>query len=100
MYIIVGQKRVDVLKKTHFVLSLEKIVHEEVEDRAFCVIPFDSVNIFEIPEMEKYKELHEQFVKEYEIGNYQYCLTSAEYLYGKFGGQLDTFYDEILKRIS
>jgi len=100
MYIIVGEQRASVLKDNHTVLSLEKIVHEGTEDRAYCVISSEVVNLLEVPQLHQYIDLHEQFVAEYEKGNYQYCLTSAEYLYGKFGGELDTFYDEILKRIS
>ena len=100
MYIIVGTQRASILRKTHTVLSLEKIVHEGTEDRAYCVVSSESINFMEIPQFEQHVELHEQFVTEYEKGNYQYCLDVAEHLYGKFGGELDTFYDEILKRIS
>ena len=100
MYIIVGTDRASVLKDTHTVLSLEKIAHEGTEDRAYCVIPFDKMNVVEIPMLENLKDLHERFVEEYETGNYQYCRDVVEHLYGKFGGELDSFYDEILKRIS
>ena len=100
MYIIVGTERASVLKDTHTVLSLEKIVHEGTEHRAYCIVPSEVVNFMEIPQLEQHIELHEQFVSEYEIGNYQYCRDVAEHLYGKFGGELDSFYDEILKRIS
>ena len=100
MYIIVGTERASVLRDTHTVLSLEKIVHEGTEDRAYCIVPSEVVNFMEIPQLEQHVDLHEQFVAEYEIGNYQYCRDAAEHLYGKFGGELDTFYDEILKRIS
>ena len=100
MYIIVGTDRASVLRETHTVLSLEKIVHEGTEDRAYCVVPSDAVNFMEIPQLKQHTDLHEQFVAEYEIGNYQYCRDAAEHLYGKFGGELDSFYDEILKRIS
>ena len=100
MYIIVGADRASVLRETHTVLSLEKIVHEGTEDRAYCVVSSEYINFMEIPQLEQYKKLHEQFVAEYEIGNYQYCRDAAEHLYGKFGGELDSFYDEILKRIS
>ena len=100
MYIIVGEQRASVLRETHTVLSLEKITHEGTVDRAYCVVPSDAVNFMEIQQLEQHVELHEQFVLEYEIGNYQYCRDAAEHLYGKFGGELDSFYDEILKRIS
>ena len=100
MYIIVGTDRASILRETHTVLSLEKIVHEGTEDRAYCVVSSESINFMEIPQLKQHVELHEQFVTEYENSNYQYCRDVAEHLYGKFGGELDTFYDEILKRIS
>ena len=100
MYIIIGEQRASVLRDTHTVLSLEKIVHEGTEDKAYCVIPSEVINILEVPQLNQYISLHEQFVIEYEKGNYKYCQDAAEHLYGKFGGELDSFYDEILKRIS
>lgn len=100
MYIIVGAERASILRNTHTVLSLEKIVREDIEDRAYCVVPSEAVNFLEISQLTQYVDLHEQFVAEYEKGNYQYCRDAVEHLYGKFGGELDTFYDEILKRIS
>lgn len=100
MYIIIGTERASVLKDTHTLLSLEKIVHEGTEDRAYCVIPSEVVNFSDIPQLKRHIDLHEQFVEEYENKNYQYCKDAVEHLYGKFGGELDTFYDEILKRIS
>ena len=100
MYIIVGTERASVLRDTHTVLSLEKMIIQGVEDRAYCVVPGEVVNFMEIPQLKQHIDLHEQFVTEYEKGNYQYCRDAAEHLYGKFGGELDSFYDEILKRIS
>ena len=100
MYIIVGTERASVLRETHTVLSLEKIVHEGTEDRAYCVVSSESINFIEIPQLKQYIDLHEQFVAEYEKENYKFCRDWVEHLYVKFGGELDTFYDEILKRIS
>jgi hypothetical protein len=100
MYIIVGTDRASVLSQNHLILSLEKVSTEQTEDRAYCVIPFEKISFSDLPIIDNLKNLHEQFVEEYEKGNYQYCRDATEYLYGKFGGELDSFYDEILKRIS
>ena len=100
MYIIVGDQAANALKESHLILSLEKINQKGIKDRAYCVVPNEKITMPEIPEIDQWKNLHEQFVIEYEKGNYQYCRDAAEHLYGKFGGELDSFYDEILKRIS
>ena len=100
MYIIIGEQRASILKDTHTVLSLEKIVHEGMEDRAYCIVPREVVNLLEVPQLKQHVDLHEQFVIEYEKNNYEYCRDAVQHLYGKFGGELNSFYDEILKRIS
>jgi hypothetical protein len=100
MYIIIGEEKADILRESHTVLSLEKIKKDNFEDRAYCIIPSDVVGIAELSLLKQYVDLHEQFVTEYEKGNYKYCQDASEHLYGKFGGELDSFYDEILKRIS
>ena len=48
--------------------------------------------------LDRYIELHEGFVKAYKENNYKLCEDIAEHLMGKFGGELDSFYTEILAR--
>ena len=98
MYIIIGNEAADALRENHTVLELETFMRGEEPVTAFCVV--DSIPFGELPLLENYKSLHADFVKAYNDGNYKFCVDSFEHLIGKFGGAVDTFYIEILRRIN
>lgn len=99
MYIIFGDNAVKALKENYTILELEEISNNGISARAYCVVPGDKISLFELPELEQNKKIHSDFVRAYENKNYNYCVQAAEYLMGKFGGELDSFYTEILNRI-
>ena len=92
MYIIVGQDRADALKDSYILL--------ELEDKAFCVVTAEQIPIQEIPQLEEHKALHAKLLTEYINKNYGICRQHIDELMGKFGGEVDTFYEELIKRIS
>jgi hypothetical protein len=98
MYIILGREAADALKENHTVLELETLEREGTMVTAFCVV--NNIPFGEMPLLENYKSLHADFIKAYNDGNYKFCIDSFEHLVGKFGGELDTFYIEILRRIN
>jgi hypothetical protein len=98
MQIILGQEAADALKNNYTVLELETFLKEGEEVKAFCVVT--DIPVMELPELEQDKALHAMFVSEYYNGNYQFCLENAFHLKGKFNGELDSFYEEIINRIS
>ena len=98
MQIVWDQTAVDELKKTHTVLELETFDTKNGAVTAHCVVPADKI-VFELATIENYKEIHATFVKAYYDKNYKLCHDCAEHLMGRFGGELDTFYQEILSRI-
>lgn len=99
MYIIAGQDQAERLKENYTVLELETFERDGKAIPTFCVIDAESMPVLELPELERYKQLHAQFVSEYRKGNYKFCQDLVEHLLGKFGGQLDSFYNTIINRI-
>ena len=98
MQIVWDQTAVDELKKTHTVLELETFDIKGVPMKTWCVVPAEKI-VFELATIDRYKELHGAFVKAYNEKNYKLCEDCAEHLIGQFGGELDSFYEEILSRI-
>jgi len=92
MYIIVGRDRADALKDSYILL--------ELEDKAFCVVTAEQIPIQEIPQLEEHQILHAKLLTEYINKNYGICRQHIDELMGKFGGEVDTFYEELIKRIS
>lgn len=96
---MVGQDRAEKLKENYTILPLDRITVDGREDRAYCVITNEQVPLMEIPTLSQWISLHHQLIDEYDKENYKFCLDAIEHLYGKFAGELDTFYDELRKRI-
>lgn len=99
MYITHNRDAVDKLASNYIVLELEtRTVHDQTVT-AWCIVDAEKISIMEIPLIETYKNLHQAFIDNYNKGHYKFCLDALEHLKGKFGGELDSFYEEIEKRI-
>jgi hypothetical protein len=97
MKIIVGTEAAEKLKENYTVLELETFEKNGNSITAYCVV--DQVPLLELPNLDHHKQLHADYIREYNKGNYTYCLNAVEHLRGKFNGDLDSFYDIITERI-
>ena len=100
MQIIWNSEAVEKLKGSHTLLELETFDVEGKPLTAYCVVPPEKIGIDGFAMLETYKNLHNEFVKAFKSGNAKLCYDISEHLMGKFGGELDSFYEEILKRFS
>ena len=100
MEIIFGRENAELLRQKYTVLDLETIEKDGVSLEVFCLIPAEKIGIFELPQLESYVKLHNDFLHGYQTNQYSYCRQAIDHLMGKFGGELDSFYEEILRRIN
>jgi hypothetical protein len=99
--LIFGRKNAEMLREKYTVLDLETVTDQEGNSmEVFCLIPADKINIGDLPSLEQWKKLHNEFLHGYHTQQYNYCRQCIEHLKGKFGGEIDSFYDEILRRIN
>jgi hypothetical protein len=99
MQIIWDTTIVEQLRRTQTVLELEAFPVQGALHRAYCVVPAEKIKLNEYALLEAHKELHSAFVSALDQKDYKQCETMIPLLRGQFGGELDSFYDEILKRI-
>lgn len=99
MEIIFGRANAEKLREKYTVLDLETVVKDGVSLEVFCLIPADKISLTEMPQMENWVKLHNDFLNGYHTKQYKFCRHCVEHLMGKFGGEVDTFYDEIIRRI-
>ena len=98
MNIILGKEAAGKLQDSYTVLELETFIRQDgSEVTAYCIV--ESVPIGELATLLANKQLHDNFVREYNNKNYKYCEDALEHLLGKFNGELDSFYLEIISRI-
>lgn len=99
MQLIFGHDTAAQLREQHTVLELETVTKDGLTLEVYCVVPADKINLVELPQLEHNAKLHQAFVDAYQAQDYKLCRDLAEHLIGKFGGEVDTFYQEILGRI-
>jgi len=99
MQLIFGRENAEKLREKYTILDLETIEKDGVELEVFCLIPGEKLGLMDLPQLENWIKLHNDFLNGYQTKQYDYCRQCIEHLMGKFGGEVDTFYEEILKRI-
>ena len=99
MDIIFGRENAEKLREKYTVLDLETVEKDGVSLEVFCLISADNIGLTDLPQLDSWVKLHNDFLNGYHTQQYDYCRQCIEHLTGKFGGEVDTFYEEILKRI-
>ena len=99
MDIIFGRENAEKLREKYTVLDLETVEKDGHSIEVFCLIGGDKISIGDLPQLEQWITLHNDFLKGLAKKEYSYCRQCIEHLTGKFGGEVDTFYEELLKRI-
>lgn len=101
MNIILGRERAEELRERFTVLELETFDHPDgMQIPAFCVVPAEKIPLSELPNLESWIKMHQALITEFRKGNRNYCEQAIEHLRGKFGGELDTFYDHVINELS
>lgn len=101
MQIIFGRENAEMLRERYTVLDLETITDQEGNSmEVFCLLSAEHIGLAELPQLDQWVKLHNDFLNGYHTQQYNYCRQCLEHLMGKFSGEVDTFYEEILRRIN
>ena len=99
MNIIFGDA-IERVADTHTVLELDtfKLMPSERLITSYCVI--DNLPLAEFPILETNKHIHQQLIEQYSKKNWEFCRSAVNALTGSWNGELDSFYDHLLSRIT
>jgi hypothetical protein len=100
MQIVWDSEVVEKLKNSHTLLELETFPVGDKTLTAWCVIPVEKVFAAGFETLEFYKSLHADFVTALKANDKDACLGLANQLMGQFGGEMDSFYEIIIKRLT
>jgi hypothetical protein len=100
MYIIWDKEAAESMKNSHTLLELETFMVKGSPVKTWCAVPPEKIGLDGFATLDRYKKLHESFVDAYNGQDYKLAQDISKYLVGHWGGELDSFYEEILKRIS
>lgn len=100
MNIILGRDRAQELREKFTVLELETFEHTDgMQIPAYCVITGDKIPLSAMMTLEQDTRKHEKMIQLFKAGELDQCRPLLKELRGKFGGDLDTFYDHITSLI-
>jgi hypothetical protein len=97
--IIFNRKSAEELAERYIVLELETFDVEGQKLECFCIVPGDRIPANELPAIDRYTKLHQTLVEHIKQKNYTPCEELIGHLVGRFGGELDSFYQIILERV-
>lgn len=98
MHIVLTQEVADQLRQKYTVLELDTMPHPGGPVPAFCVLPVEKI-VLEMSSLDDNVKVHETLIQAIKDNQTEIAKQLCIQLTGKFGGELDTFYEEILKRI-
>ena len=98
MNIIFGEA-LDALPDNYTVLELDTFVlpPDGAVRTSYCVV--EKVPLTDFPVMEAYIKVHGDMMKAYRDKNWEYCLHAIQGLTGRWNGELDSFYSNLLERV-
>jgi hypothetical protein len=99
MHIVLTQAVADELRKKYTVLELDTMPHPDGPVPAFCVLPVEQIAM-EMSRLGENVSLHEQLIDAIKNNQCNQALILCENLFGKFSGELDSFYDIIIERVN
>ena len=59
----------------------------------------ENISIPDLPKLSFQKDLHCNLIENYRKKDWNFCSQAIENLVGNFGGELDTFYTDLLDRV-
>lgn len=98
MQVIFSRQVADELRDRYTILELETFSVQDQILETFCVVSGEKMNLADLPHLADHIKMHEEFIEQLKQKNYKFCIDAIEQLMGKFGGDLDSFYEIILER--
>jgi hypothetical protein len=98
MEIIFSREVAEGLRERYTVLELETFDVEGQQLETFCVVPAEKL-MMEMGQLTDNVAVHNQLIQSLKENNNDIVIELSTALKGKFGGELDSFYDILLERL-
>jgi phosphate uptake regulator len=98
MQIVWDKEVIEKMRSSQTIVELETFQIGGKPVTTYCVIPAEKL-LSELNNLDALTDLHKEFLKAFADHNVTLCESISTQLIGRFGGELDTFYQEIIKRL-
>jgi hypothetical protein len=99
MHIIFGKEKALELSDKYTVLELDTFRFDNLGSTVTAYCAVEKIPIEELSLLESIKSQHQDLIINYRLRNWEACLGGIKELKGKLRGELDTFYQDLEKRI-
>jgi hypothetical protein len=98
MHIIFGDA-VQHIPDSYTVLELDtfRMPGSDHRHTAWCVI--ENIPLADFPVLNAYVQVHHDLMQAYRDRNWEYCRSAISGLIGKWNGELDSFYQDLMARV-
>jgi hypothetical protein len=100
MQLIFGKEAADQMRDRFTVLELDTMDYRGTPVTVYCVIAAEDMPLGELQYLEENKRLHAYLIEQISLGDSEKMLEAISHLRGKFGGAVDSYYDEVIKRMA
>lgn len=99
MNIVLGETQGRTLAERHVVLPLDVFAVQGQSEliKSYCVI--ESLTLQELAQMDHWIDLHVKLLENYGKKNWDFCIQALEHLMGRWNGEIDSFYQNLLARV-
>lgn len=100
MNIVLGLEQVKDLADRYVVLPLDSFQIPGRPDPvvSYCVV--ENAGMADLTRLDSLVNLHEKLIANYGKKNWNFCQQAIEHLRGRWNGELDSFYDDMIDRIN
>jgi DNA-binding transcriptional regulator YbjK len=99
MHIVLGTENIQKIQDNYTVLELDTVRFSLDADpvTAYCIV--EKMSVEEMFTVDRYRELHQNLMRNYRLANWKFCKDALEHLQGRWSGELDSFYQSLAQRI-
>ena len=99
MNIIFGE-RVTHVPDSYTILELDtfRFIPDDTPVTSWCVV--EQIALEEFSTLEHKKKIHSDLLLQYRAKNWNFCINAIGTLMGSWGGQVDSFYEEMSSRVA
>ena len=99
MHIIFGQQQAELMKEKYTVLELDTFTIENLDHTVTVYCAVEKISLGQMLNLPKNQALHHNLLENYKQKNWLFCLEAIDQLKGCWSGELDSFYNDLAKRI-
>ena len=99
MHIMFERALTDEIREKYLILPLDTFYFKSIDttETAYCVV--ENTPVTDMMYVDRWQNLHAKLIENYQRQNWKFCEDAIEHLRGRWGGDLDSFYDDLLSRV-